>query len=422
MPATASDPAGTAPASAPAPFRRRFRWTVRLRLTLLYGVLFLVSGAALLIITYILVFTREPQYLVKTIGGPYGLPPIDPARFRFPDPGEQREAMLQQLLTQSVLALALMSAVSVVLGWLMAGRVLRPVRTMSDKARRISDRNLHERLGIQGPDDELKDLGDTIDALLSRLDAAFAAQKHFVANASHELRTPLTLQRAMLEVALADPAADEKSLRAVCLRVLAAGEQQEHLIAALLTLARSQRGLQRRERVDLATVAEKTLGEHAAAGVRVERELGPAVTTGDPRLLASLVTNLVDNAVRHNAPGGWVRVRSGTTAGRPVLQVTNSGPDIPDERVGTLFQPFQRFEARTGTPEGHGLGLSIVAAVAEAHGAPVTARPGPEGGLDITVTFAPEDPGPFAPEDQGPARGASTAVPTRQDNGTIAQT
>ncbi|ARX89251.1 histidine kinase [Streptomyces alboflavus] len=174
----------------------------------------------------------------------------------------------------------------------------------------------------------------------------------------------------------------------MCERLLATGERQEHLIAALLTLARSQRGLQRREDTDLAAIAEAVLAEQAAQ-VRIDLSLAPAPTVGDPRLLESLVTNLVGNAVRHNVPGGWARVCTGVRDGRPVLRVTNSGPVIPHERVEALFQPFQRFETRAGSPDGHGLGMSIVAAVAEAHSAPVTARPGSEGGLDITVTFGP---------------------------------
>ncbi|NGN66739.1 HAMP domain-containing protein [Streptomyces sp. A7024] len=377
MPAIASDPARP----------RRFRWTVRLRLTLTYGALFLVSGAGLLAITYVLVAARKPQYLItKRDGAPAVGQPLPEG---LPTPGkEQREEMLQQLLTQSVIALAIMAAVSVALGWLMAGRALRPVSAMTDKARRISDDNLHERLAVTGPDDELKDLGDTFDDLLGRLDTAFSAQQRFVANASHELRTPLTLQRAMLEVALADPKADARSLRQVCERVLAAGEQQEHLIEALLTLARGRRGLSRREPVELAELTGKLLPEREDGRAAVERHLEEARTAGDPRLIEPLVTNLVGNAVRHNVPGGWVRVSTGTVAGRSVLRVVNSGPHIPYERIGRLFQPFQRYEERTGGPEGQGLGLSIVAAVARAHGAPVTARPGPEGGLDITVAFA----------------------------------
>ena len=375
MPATASDRP-----------RRRIRWTARLRLTLLFGGLFLVFGAALLAITYLLVSVRNEPVLFVTTGEPdvWRRVGVDSVRHAMSEHAlAQREADLDTLLTRSAVALALMSAVAVVAGWLVAGRVLRPVRTMADKARAISDHNLHERLAITGPDDELKDLGDTFDGLLSRLDAAFEAQRRFVSNASHELRTPLTLQRATIEVALSNPAATAESLRAVCLRVLAAGEHQESLIDGLLTLARSNGTLEQREPVDLAEVIDRVLGD----APRLDHTLEQARTTGDPRLLERLAANLVDNAVRHNVPGGWVRITTGTDDGCAVLHVVNSGPAIPADRVETLFQPFQRYEPRTGHADGHGLGLSIVAAIADAHRAEVVASPGPEGGLDITVTF-----------------------------------
>ncbi|MFD6988219.1 sensor histidine kinase [Streptomyces sp. NPDC059943] len=357
-----------------------------------------MSGAALLAITYFLVANGSKPRLFLIGSGPEGGLPMDGEAMRQAmrkHADRQREATLHQLLVQSGVALALMSAVSVALGWLTAGRVLRPVRTMTEKARRISERNLHERLAVTGPADELKDLGDTFDSLLARLDSAFDAQKRFVANASHELRTPLTLQRALIEVALSNPAADARSLRAVCERVLAAGEQQERLIEALLTLARGQRGLERRRPTDLAPVVAEALriaNPEEAEGVRIERSLAPAWTSGDPRLVERLVTNLVDNALRHNVDAGtgatgWVRVSTGTQGGRPVLRVVNSGPTIPPDRVETLFQPFKRHESRPGGPDGLGLGLSIVAAVATAHGAEVTAVPGPEGGLDIALAF-----------------------------------
>ncbi|MGW5122920.1 sensor histidine kinase [Streptomyces sp. NPDC004069] len=384
MPATASDPVGREP--------RRIRWTVRLRLTALYGALFLVSGAALLLITYLLVAnTSTPRVFVSTRSGSNVLfQAVDPELLRQvmgTRAAEQREAMLRQLLTQSAIALGLMSAVSVGLGWLMAGRALRPVRLMADRARRISERNLHERLAVTGPDDELKDLGDTIDDLLGRLDTAFAAQKRFAANASHELRTPLTLQRAMVEVALADPAADAPSLRRVCERVLAAGEHQERLIEALLMLARSERGLDRREPFDLARVAGTVLRDRGPQEVSVERALAPAPASGDPRLMERLAANLIDNALRYNVPGGWVRVVTGTAHGQAFLRVVNSGPEIPPDRIGTLFQPFQRLESRTGNPDGHGLGLSIVSAVAAVHDAELAVDPGPRGGLSVTVAL-----------------------------------
>lgn len=375
----------------------RIRWSVRLRLTLLYGALFLVSGAALLGITYLLVAgspaSMDDAVVYRKVGSD-DLPDLDLGQYRGQIEHvltEQHAAELRWLLAESGVALAVMTVVSVALGWVMAGRVLRPVRIMSDKARRISARNLHDRLAVAGPADELKDLGDTFDGLLERLDAAFEAQKRFVANASHELRTPLTFQHAVVEVALADPDADARSLRSVCERVLAAGEGQERLIEALLTLASSQRGLDQREPLDLAEVAAAVLSDRRperSNGVRLESALAPAETYGDARLVERLAMNLVENALRYNTPAGWVRVSTGTgDGGQPVLRVANSGPVIPPDRIPVLFQPFQRLESRTGSPDGHGLGLSIVAAIANAHEAQITAAPGGEGGLAITIAF-----------------------------------
>ncbi|MET9552622.1 HAMP domain-containing sensor histidine kinase [Streptomyces sp. NPDC006645] len=397
-----------------SPFRR-VRWTARLRLTLLYGALFLLSGAALLAITYFLVVNgSRPRVFLIGHGGEVPVPDEDALRHSMSKQADrQREETLRQLLVQSGVSLALMSAVSVALGWLTAGRVLRPVRTMTDKARRISERNLHERLAVTGPADELKDLGDTFDSLLARLDSAFDAQKRFVANASHELRTPLTLQRALIEVALSNPAADARSLRTVCERVLAAGEQQERLIEALLTLARGQRGLERRRPTDLAPVVADALRAAPPGGARIERSLAPAWTSGDPRLVERMVGNLVDNALRHNDDGAhaWVRVSTGTEHGRPVLRVVNSGPVIPADRVETLLQPFQRYESRADGPDGLGLGLSIVAAVATAHGAELTVVPGPAGGLDITVAFQALPQTPAATPGRAPSRSARRRQP-----------
>ncbi|MFL6075943.1 MAG: sensor histidine kinase [Mycobacteriales bacterium] len=395
MPGTGSD----------RPRRRRLpriRWTVRLRLTVLYGGLFLLSGAALLAVTYALVVRRgTPRLYVH--GG--GQPPADllhdaeTAR-AYAQARHQHAAELRQLFTDSVLAIALMAVVSVVLGWLMAGRALRPVRTMADRARRISERNLHERLAVAAPDDELKDLADTVDGLLGRLDGAFEAQRRFVANASHELRTPLTVQRALIEVALSDPDADAASLRAVCERVLVSGEGQERLIEALLTLASSQRGLDVRAPLDLCPLVAGVLRDRdpaAVNGADVRSELSPAWTAGAPRLVERLAGNLVDNALRYNVPDGWVRVWTGTAGGRPALRVSNSGPVIPDDRVGALFQPFQRLEPVPEPGGGHGLGLSIVSAIAAAHDAEVAARPLPAGGLDVEVRFPVPPPTPPPP-------------------------
>jgi signal transduction histidine kinase len=277
--------------------------------------------------------------------------------------------------------------VSVALGWWASGRVLRPLREMTDSARRISEDNLGTRLAFAGPQDELKDLADTLDGLFARIEAAFEAQRRFVANASHELRTPLARSRTLLEVALDDPDATVDSLKAVGRRVLASGEQQERLIDALLVLARSQRGLDRRTQVDLAQVADETT-QTGSDGLRLERDLSPAPTAGDPRLVRRLVANLVDNAVRHNVPGGWLAVRTGVRDGRAVLEVENSGPVVDPHDVPALFEPFRRAgEPRVGRPDGLGVGLSIVSAVAAAHGAQLSTVPRPDGGLRIVVSF-----------------------------------
>jgi signal transduction histidine kinase len=420
------------------------RRTVRLRLTVVYGGLFLLSGAALLAITYFLVSAQVPAGAV--VSGQTRAPATGPAgslpggylpagavggtgpivagpgqadqKSVFLSTGsggchlstgpsfssdqlatqtkrclaEQRHAVLNQLLTESGVALGIMLLVSIGLGWLVAGRVLRKLRTITAAARSVSASSLHARLDLAGPDDELKELGDTFDALLARLEAAFGAQRQFVANASHELRTPLARQRTLIEVALADPQQSIDALQDVCKRVLATGEQQERLIEALLTLARSQRGLDRREPVDLAALTgEVVLARQAEAGRRglaVASRLGPAAALGDARLADRLVTNLVDNALRHNTPHGTVELVTGTWAGHAVLSVCNTGPVIDPDRVGRLFQPFQRSDSyRAGSRDGLGLGLSIVAAIAEAHGAWLQANALAGGGLGIQVGF-----------------------------------
>ncbi len=385
------------------------RRTVRLRLTALYGVLVLASGALMLTLTYALAANWLPWPGLNNLGWhpaginrAFGAPPGGN-----PGPGgpfggvrardvvalveaqltSQRSADLHQLLLELGLALAALAVLSVALGWWAAGRVLRPLRAMTDSARRISEDNLGARLAFAGPRDELKDLADTLDGLFARIEAAFEEQRRFVANASHELRTPLARSRTLLEVALDDPDATVDSLKAVGRRVLASGEQQERLIDALLVLARSQRGLDRRTPFDLAQLVGQTT-QIAPDGARLERDLGPAPTAGDPRLVRRLVANLVDNAVRHNVPGGWLAVRTGIRDGRAVLRVENSGPVVDPRDVPALFEPFRRAgEPRVGRPDGLGVGLSIVAAVAAAHGAQISATPLPDGGLRIDVSF-----------------------------------
>jgi signal transduction histidine kinase len=374
--------------------------TLRLRLSMLYGSLFLASGTGLLAITYALVEPRPTvqfaslitsQQLLRTrlaiqriLGGPQATTALKSLV------DAQRADTLHQLLIASGIALAVMTLLSAWLGWLMAGRALQPLQAMTSKARQISERNLHERLAVAGPADELKELGDTFNGLLTRLEAAFSAQRQFVANASHELRTPLTLERAMVEVALADPEAPAESLRATCQRVLAAGAQQERIIDALLTLARGQRGLERRDEFDLDRVAAEVLAERGPGaerlGLHVEASLGPAPTAGDPRLAERLVANLVDNALVHNSAGGWLTVNTGVKGGQAVLLVANSGPVIAPGEVDRLLRPFERMRPdRTGHRAG--LGLAIVQAIAEAHGAALTLRPPGGGGLEVEVGF-----------------------------------
>jgi signal transduction histidine kinase len=309
-----------------------------------------------------------------------------------------RNNALDQLLIESGIALGIMAVASVGLGWLMAGRVLRPLRTITGTARRISARSLHQRIGMTGPDDELKELGDTFDQLLGRLDASFRAQRQFVANASHELRTPLARQRTVLEVALRDRHATNASLRAACERALAAGEQQERLIAALLTLARGERGLDKLEPYDLGAIAASALAtqrdDATARGLTVTADIGGATAIGDPRLAERLAANLVDNAIRYNVTGGRVEIAAGSRDGRPFLTVTNTGPVIPPDQLGRLFQPFQRLDqVRTssgpGPGAGLGLGLAIVSAIAAAHGAELRAVTRAAGGLAIEILFPP---------------------------------
>jgi signal transduction histidine kinase len=373
---------------------------VRLRLTALYGLLFLGSGACLLAITYALVHGQLTSLRVLSgtaSGGGAGGGTGGQVHASAPLPDGLRfwqDAALHQLLTQSGLALALTSVIALALGWLTAGRILRPLRVMTAATRRISERNLHERLALPGPRDELTELGDTIDRLLGRLDAAFDSQRRFVANASHELRTPVMLTQTLLQVALADPSLTLASLRDACVEVLAACKEQERLIQALLTLAQGQRGLEHRESFDLADVARQVVRartpEAGSRGLRVHADLGGAPAAGDRPLIEVLAANLVENAIRHNVPAGQVWVTTGCEQDQAVLTVRNSGPHVPADQVARLLQPFQHLDARRGQQHGGlGLGLSIVAAIAAAHAADLTVHPRPDGGLTVQVRLPP---------------------------------
>ena len=304
----------------------------------------------------------------------------------------QRAVDSHQLLVNSGIALAIVAVLALLAGWLVAGRMLRPIRTITRTARRISSTNLHERLALAGPEDELKELGDTLDDLFGRLEAAFEAQRHFVANASHELRTPLTAERTLLQVALDDPDTTIAAWRSTAEEVLASSDEQARLIEALLTLARSESGLDGRESVDLAAIAREALAglepEIDRLGIHVDEVTTPALLEGDPLLVERLVFNLLSNAVRHNVVDGRIEVVTEMAEGKAVLSVTNTGPLIAPAEVDRLFRPFQRLEPRrTHYKDGHGLGLSIVRAIATAHRASISARPMPDGGLSVRTTF-----------------------------------
>jgi signal transduction histidine kinase len=305
---------------------------------------------------------------------------------------QQRVDELNQLEIESAIALGVIAILSALLGWLAAGRALRPLRTITATTRDISATSLDKRLALQGPPDELKDLGDTIDGLLARLEDSFTAQRAFVANASHELRTPLALSRAMLQFALADPQLTFGALKATCQDVLDAGSDHEQLIEALLTLARGQQGLEHHEPTNLAEVVADIVTAPrppgTADGVTVDTALSPAWMSGDPRLIRQLVNNLVENALRHNVPDGNVRVTVEARTGHALLSVDNTGPAVPADQIDRLLQPFQRLKPdRTGDTVGHGLGLSIVRAIATAHDATLQTRPNVGGGLHVSVAF-----------------------------------
>lgn len=448
---------------APTRWLRLPRRTARLRLTALYGGLFLLLGAALVAVTYVLyeratAFSRPqlpkvphapniqslklvPSYAIKS-PTPLGqsLPDqlqtvqqqlvVDQHQFAagVSSPlatqnqqltqdqhqlaqatnhlaqavhalaqsstaqAAQRAADSHQLLVNSGIALAIVALLALLAGWLVAGRMLRPIRTITRTARRISSTSLHERLALTGPEDELKELGDTLDDLFGRLDAAFEAQRRFVANASHELRTPLTAERTLLQVALDDPATTVADWQTTAREVLASSDEQARLIDALLTLASSESGLNGRETVDLAAVVAAALvdsrPEIEQRVIHVEGVTTPAPLEGDPLLVERLVANLLTNAIRHNDVDGRVEVVTGVKDGKAVLTVTNTGPRIPPAQLERLFQPFQRLDARRAHyKDGHGLGLSIVRAIASAHGATIAARPLADGGLSVSVIF-----------------------------------
>jgi signal transduction histidine kinase len=358
--------------------RRGRRRTVRTRLALLYAGPFFVSGALLLLVPLLSVNNTTPANGHGTT-----------------DSTVTTGAGVRTMLTAAGTGVAVTAVLALLLGWLVAGRFLRPLRDITATARDISATSLERRLALPGRANEFTELADTLDELFARLRASFESQRHFVANASHELRTPLTAERTLLQVALADPDASTGTLRATCQDLLDLSLQQERLIEALLTLATSEQGVQHRQPVDLGQLATAALlvrdGDAHQRGIRVETDLAAAPVTGDPHLLASLVANLLDNALRHNHTGGWLQITTTSGDGPPTLTVSNTGPPVPPDDLDRLFQPFQQLDGqRLRHTGGHGLGLAIVAAIAQAHDATLHPRPRPAGGLHITVTF----PGP----------------------------
>ncbi|WP_419995904.1 ATP-binding protein [Streptomyces boninensis] len=380
----------------------------RARLTALYSALLLLAGGGLIALVYFLL----RQGIYGTIAGAVETAPLDD------DPGSRRaspspvasvpaeraeppteglavtrvantvgSATLSDLLTVSLIALGVFAVVSILLAWWMSGRVLRPVSVITDTARQLNAENLHERIALTAPPGELKQLADTFDGMLDRIERLVGAQQRFAANAAHELRTPLALQRAAAEIGLAGEP-DAERVAQIRTKLIEISDDSERMIEGLLLLAASEQGLERREEVsldDLASTATLGAGPEAAeAGVELVLTAGEAKVEGDPVLLDRLVHNLVANAVRYNHRGGTVEIRTGGTE----LTVVNTGSVVDPEAVPLLFEPFRRAEARRHQlGEGVGLGLSIVSAIARAHGAEVGAEANDGGGLTVRVEF-----------------------------------
>jgi signal transduction histidine kinase len=363
------------------------RLSVRTRLTLLYGGMFFGAGVSLVVVTYLLVRSIMSNVMVV---GPFGEVP-EPDRAAFIG------WVMHRLLVQSIIALVVIGVLAVVLGYIVAGRALAPLQRVTATARRLSESTLHQRIALEGPEDEIKVLADTFDAMLERLARAFDSQRRFVANASHELRTPLTINRTLLEVALSDPQASE-DLKVLGRTLLATNARHQRLIDGLLLLARSERGLEARTPIDLSDVAHSALTmvrpEFTEARVTLHQDLGPAPTTGEPVLLEHLVFNLLDNAVKYNSGGGGVWLRTWCQDGGSFVYVANTGPVVPPYEIPRLFEPFRRLEQdRVGSDRGAGLGLSIAASVVRAHAGAISTAPRSGGGLEITVRLPAAAPG-----------------------------
>jgi signal transduction histidine kinase len=379
--------------------RGRARRTIRLRLTALYGSVFLLSSATLLTIGYLVVRstlrTHHPMFdALRRLGFH---PPSEFGGFR---PGSHNARLvhavevnlingtLHRLLVEYVIALLVTTAISVATGWLLAGRALAPLRKITATARRVSGENLGERIALQGPDDELKELANTFDRMLERLDGAFESQRHFVANASHELRTPLAIMRTEIDVALADPDAGADELRTMAEAVRDTVDRCESLIASLLVLARSEATTGHEEPLDLAEIAGDCITDLSArvqeSRIAIRADLQEARIDGDPSLIERMIANLIDNGIRHNVPGGWLSVTTEVRDRRVLLRVANGGEQIDPAAAAELTVPFRRLSR---SAHGFGLGLSIVQAIAVAHRGEAVVDPRAEGGLEVTVAL-----------------------------------
>jgi signal transduction histidine kinase len=406
---------GPASARHPRVARSRLlpRRTVRLRLTVMYGVLFFVCGAFLLALADGVVVNRSTTEAARPNSSAAlgSLPASVRAQIHLNSPPLAGPSLSHQLFVASLIALGVMTVAALALGWIMAGRALRPVREMTAAAQRISEENLHERLALTGPDDELKELGDTMDGLLARLEGAFAAQRRFVANASHELRTPLTTMRASLDVALGKPEPVPPQTAALATRLRAELDKIDALLEAFLVLARAQhRHLAGYTALPLDYIVGAALADQAPAigamnlTVQNISEPGGAWVVGNQALLSRLVGNVIGNAVRHNAEGGWIKITTQTDGRRASLVVENGGQVLEQRQVDELAQPFRRLAAdRTGSDKGSGLGLSIVAAIAEAHGGTLDLQARDGGGLRVRVRLPSAAARPPAPEAGVPA-------------------
>jgi signal transduction histidine kinase len=378
------------------------RRTVRLRLTAMYGVLFLVTGAVLLLISDGLFVVGSSTSAARANFRPGPQTALAKAQATIQQLRAQLSSTMysahfvsHQLVIASVTALGIMTVVSVAAGWLLAGRMLRPLRKMTAAARRISADSLDERLDMPGPSDELKDLADTIDGLLARLESAFAAQRRFVANASHELRTPLTTMRASLDVAVAKPEPVPPQTIALAGRLRTELDRVDGLLEGFLVLARAQHGmLPGRGVVTLDDIASAALAARAhriaARHLTVRHVTGTdaAWAEGSQPLLSRMVENVLDNAIAHNQDGGWIHLVTGANEGLARIVVETGGELLDQRQVGELAQPFRRLGAdRTGSDSGAGLGLSIVAAIASAHGGTLDLSARTEGGLRVSISL-----------------------------------